>query len=157
VADNLWSVSRPLHTARHPPALLARVHAPRAVGVPKITNMPTLPRRRLAWVLLLTLVVAALAPGLSRALAFAQGHLAPWSVVCSTPADPSGAPARDAVHLLEHCAWCSLHGDQLAPPPLASALQHPLLRGAVPALFLQAPRRLPVWATAQARAPPAAA
>ncbi len=119
--------------------------------------MPTLLRRRLAWVLLFTLVVAALAPGVSRALALAQGHLAPWSVVCSTPGDPAGAPARDAVHLLEHCAWCSLHGDQLAPPPVASALQHPLLQEAVPALFPQAPRPLPVWATAQARAPPAAA
>ena len=116
--------------------------------------MPTSLRRRLAWVLLFTLVVAALAPGVSRALAFAQGHLAPWAVVCSAPGDAPGAPAHDKLHPLEHCAWCSLHSDQLAPPPVAGVLHLQALRHAVPALFLHAPRPLPAWAAAQARAPP---
>ncbi len=107
--------------------------------------------------MLFTLVVAALAPGVSRALAFAQGSLAPWSVVCSAPAGGSGAAGPQALHLLEHCAWCSLHSDQLAPPPAAAPLHLPALRHQVPALLLQAPRLLPIWATAQARAPPTAA
>ncbi len=108
--------------------------------------------------MLFALVVAALAPGISRALVFAQGSLAPWSVVCSVPADASSVPMHESVHLLEHCAWCSLHADQLAPPPAeASVLPTSALRHAVPALFLHAPRPLPAWATAQARAPPAAA
>ena len=115
-------------------------------------------RRQIAKVMLFALVVAALAPGMARALAFAQGSLAPWSVVCSVPADVSGAPAHEGVHLLEHCAWCSLHADQLAPPPADTrALPTSALRHAVPTLFLHAPRPLPAWATAQARAPPAAA
>lgn len=123
-------------------------------GVSKITDMPTSLRRRLAWVLLFTLVAAALAPGVSRALAITQGHLAPWSVVCSAPTDAPGAPAHDRLHLLAHCAWCSLHSDQLAPPPVAGVPQLPALRHAVPVRFLHAPRPLPAWAAAQARAPP---
>jgi hypothetical protein len=115
-------------------------------------------RRRLAWVLLCALVVAALAPGVARALAFAQGQLAPWSVVCSAPADGTPQGGHDAAHLMEHCAWCGLHADALALPPVASVvLQQPALRHAMPALFLHAPRPLPAWAAAQARAPPAAA
>lgn len=115
-------------------------------------------RRRLAWVLLCALVVAALAPGVARALAFVQGQSAPWSVVCTTPADVPTPSGHDTAHLMEHCAWCSLHADTLALPPAAGlALQHPALRHAVPALFLHAPRPLPAWRAAQARAPPTAA
>lgn len=115
-------------------------------------------RHRLAWVLLCALVVAALAPGVARALAFAQGQLAPWSVVCSAPNDGPSPADHDPAHLMEHCAWCGGHAHTLAPPPVDSVvLQHPALRHGVPALFLHAPRPLPAWAAAQARAPPAAA
>ena len=114
-------------------------------------------RRRLAQVLLCALVVAALAPGVARALAFAQGQFAPWSVVCSAPADASWPAGHDDVHLMEHCAWCGLHADMLAPPPSADmVLRQPALAHAVPALFLQSPQPLAAWAAAQARAPPAA-
>jgi hypothetical protein len=118
--------------------------------------MPSIVRRRLAWVLLCALVVAALAPGVARAIAYAQGQWAPWSVACTAPSDgPAGLDHDGAAHLMEHCAWCSLHGTALAPPPAATAeLAHPALRHAVPALFLHAPRPLPAWAAAQARAPP---
>ncbi|HOB94852.1 MAG TPA: DUF2946 domain-containing protein [Aquabacterium sp.] len=120
--------------------------------------MPLVLRHCLARVLLCALVVAALAPGLARALAFAQGQVAPWSVVCSAPGDTPGTTDHDAAHLMEHCAWCGGHAGTLAPPPVAGAvLQHPALRHAVPALFLHAPRPLPAWAAAQARAPPALA
>ena len=71
----------------HRPAL-TRVQAAGGVdGVSKITAMPSLLRRRIAWVMLIALVVAAMAPGISRALAFAQGQLAPWSVLCSAPGE----------------------------------------------------------------------
>lgn len=127
--------------------------------LPRIAGMLlAIRRRRLAWVLLCALVVAALAPGVARALALAQGQFAPWAVVCTTPGDLSAPGGRDAAHLMERCAWCSLHADTLAPPPAAdTVLRHLALRHAVPALFLHAPRPLTAWATAQARAPPAAA
>ena len=88
------------------------------------------------------------------AWALAQGNLAPWSVVCTSPTDAPMAPADDARHLLEHCAWCHLQHQLLAPPPAAMAMHSPALRDVVPKLFPQAPRPLPTWATAQARAPP---
>lgn len=110
----------------------------------------------MARVMLFILVGAALAPGVSRALALVQGQLAPWSVVCSAP---TGEPADDghaARHQLEHCAWCQLHQAQMAPPA-TMLLPAPALQHAVPPLFLHAPRPLPAWATAQARAPPRSA
>ena len=116
--------------------------------------MPLSRRRLTTWVLLFALVLASVAPAMAKAWAFAQGHLAPWSVVCTSPADAPMAPADDARHLLEHCAWCPLQHQALAPPPAAVALRSPALQDLVPALFLQAPRSLPAWATAQARAPP---
>ncbi len=117
--------------------------------------MPLSRRRLTSWVLLFALVLAAVAPAVSKAMAFAQGQLAPWSVVCTSPSDAPMAPADDAKHLLEHCAWCHLQHQVLAPPPTAGVLLSPALQDVVPALFLRAPRPLPAWATAQARAPPA--
>lgn len=115
----------------------------------------SLSRRRLTtWALLFALVLAAVTPAMAKAWAFAQGNLAPWSVVCTSPTDAPMAPADDARHLLEHCAWCHLQHQLLAPPPAAVAMHSPALRDVVPKLFLQAPRPLPAWAPAQARAPP---
>ena len=126
--------------------------------LPTIIAVPSVLRRlqrRFAWVLLCALVVAALAPGMARALAHLQGQWAPWSVACTAPADGPVGAGHESAHLMEHCAWCSLHATHLAPPPEATAVLHqPALRHAVPALFLHAPRPLPAWAAAQARAPP---
>lgn len=123
--------------------------------------MPHLRRhRRLAtWVTLLALVLATLAPGIARAVAFAQGELAPWGQICSVN-DKQGstndrAPADSAAQLLDHCPFCTLHSDNLDLPPAAPAVADaPQLGHALPRLFLQAPRTLHVWASAQARAPP---
>jgi hypothetical protein len=114
-------------------------------------------RRRIAWVMLITLVMAALLPSLSRAAAFVQGDLAPWSVVCAAPdasADPAAAPA-DAQHLLEHCPLCLLQaGGMGLPPEVQQGLLPVALGHAVPRLFLRAPRPLHSWSSAQPRAPP---
>ncbi len=127
--------------------------------------MPAMPRLRLhrrhiAWVMLITLVMAALVPSLSRAAAFVQGDSAPWSVVCAAPAaagDPARAPA-EARHLLEHCALCLLQADGLGTGPDAQRWVEPTALGhQVPALFLRAPRTLPAWSPTQARAPPGSA
>lgn len=115
----------------------------------------SLSRRRLTtWALLFALVLASVAPAVAKAWVVAQGHLAPWSVVCTSSPDAPMAPADDATHLLEHCVWCHLQHQLLAPPPAAVAMHSPALQEVMPALFLHAPRPLPAWATAQARAPP---
>lgn len=118
-------------------------------------------RQLATWVTLVALVLATLAPGMARALSFAQGELAPWGQVCSVndklTGKDSGTPADPVAHLLDHCPFCSLHSDELATPPAPPALQGvPALAHAVPLLFLQAPRPLHAWATAQPRAPPLA-
>lgn len=114
----------------------------------------------MAWVLLITLVMVALVPSLSRTAAFLQGDVAPWSVVCAAPdpaADPAAVPA-EARHLLEHCPLCVLQAGGLGlPPDLRQGLAPAALGHAVPMLFLRAPRPLPPWSSAQPRAPPRSA
>lgn len=114
-------------------------------------------RRALAWVMLMTLILATLTPGLARALAAMHVDSRPWSVVCSTAGAPrDSAPAgRSDVQSLLHCSYCALQADTLAPPPsTVPSLPAPALSFAVPPLFLRAPQRLHAWSTAQARAPP---
>ena len=120
-------------------------------------------RYRIAWVMLTILAMAALVPSLSRAAALVQGDTAPWSVVCAAPA--AGAAGVDLVaapvearHLLEHCPLCMLQADGLGLPPHVRPLVAPVAPGhSVPWLFLQAPRPLHAWSSAQARAPPGSA
>jgi hypothetical protein len=124
-------------------------------------SLPRRHRQLATWVTLLALVLATLAPGMARALAVAQGDLAPWGQVCSangnSSSQPAQTPADTVAHLLDHCPFCSLHSDtlDLPPSPLTVAEAQPLGH-ALPWLFLQAPRTLHVWASAQARAPPLA-
>ena len=106
--------------------------------------------------MLVTLVMVALVPSLSRAAAFMQGDVAPWSVVCAAP-DPAAAPA-EARHLLEHCPLCVLQAGGLGlPPDLQQGLAPAALGQAMPMLFLRAPRSLQPWSSAQPRAPPRSA
>ena len=123
--------------------------------------MPSSPRshRRAACWLLLAWWLVALAPGVSRAAAFVQGQIAPWSVVCSAmgQADAGGMGdlATTLKQLTEHCPACTLQADGAALPPSdAPAWLPPELGTALPRLFLQAPRPLHAWASAQPRAPP---
>lgn len=119
------------------------------------------PHRRFAtWLTLVALVLATLAPGIARALTFAQGELAPWGQICTTSADGShgsGLATEPTLHLLDHCPFCSLHSDDLGLPPApAASADAPALSHAVPRLFLLSARPLFAWAPAQARAPPLA-
>ena len=110
--------------------------------------------------MLVTLVMVALVPSLSRAATLVQGDTAPWSVVCAAPAagaagvDLAAAPA-EARHLLEHCPLCLLQADGLGLPPNVRPLVAPVALGqAPPRLFLLAAQLLQPWPSAQARAPP---
>ncbi len=123
--------------------------------------MPLLRRHRrfITWLALGVLVLAALAPAVSRALASAQGDAWALAQVCSADAGQrggadGGTPGGTA-HAFEHCPFCALHSDGWGlPPALPAQAEAPALRHALPALFLQAPRPLFAWAAALARAPP---
>ena len=110
--------------------------------------------------LLCAVAMSALAPGIARAMATWSIDGAPWLVVCVSPAaGKSGAPAGDlATDTMASCPYCLLRADLAAPPPAVPAVVLlPLVAQAVPVLFLQAPRPLFAWHSAQPRAPPLAA
>lgn len=114
--------------------------------------------------MLVILVLATLAPGAARALAFAQGGQSPGDQVCSVRTDPRPAlrrlPAGPAVddpagEAHADCPFCLLRGDLLAPPPAALlTLPAAAALASAPRLFLQSPRPLFAWSSAQPRGPP---
>lgn len=119
--------------------------------------------RRFAWLAILATLAMALMPTVSHALAHWRGQ-ASWVEVCTTAGsrlvalDAAGEaqqPATSAAAHLEHCPYCapSFGGVGLPPSPLTLPLPADLATE-VPALFLQAPRTLHAWCSAQPRAPP---
>ena len=114
------------------------------------------------------MLLAALAPAVSRARAWSQGSHVPWMEVCTTlgakrvavgtsvDVQTDEEPQSSRV-MFEHCALCVLANDRMAPPP------SPLLWQAFPqALPLLVPHLLYIpqavlHCTAHSRAPPAQA
>lgn len=114
-------------------------------------------RRRLSlWLTLVALLMGALAPSLSQAMR-TPGGVSTWAEVCSsTPASGQDPAPADAVHLFEHCPYCSLHTPTLGLPPTPLSLALPAeLRHPQPMLFLDAPRGQHNWTVARPRGPPA--
>jgi hypothetical protein len=117
-------------------------------------------RRLTSWIAALAVLLAALAPALSHALASGTG--AHWIEICTTQgsrwiqAGEDGTERTPAsAHLLEHCPYCTLHAPALGLPPVPVLVHLPLqLDHAVPLAFLSAPRTLHAWVSAQPRAPP---
>lgn len=119
-------------------------------------------RAVVAWIACFAVLLSLLAPTIAQALR--REAPAGWMEVCTAmgprlvAADGTASgstPELPAKHLLQHCAYCSLHVTVLGMPP--SPLSVPALSplgDAVPELMLVAPRTLFAWATAQPRAPP---
>lgn len=128
-------------------------------------GMSLFTRRFAAWLACFAILLAAMAPSISRTLAAASHAGAGWAEVCSdagaklvklsgghAPASPS--PADPGLHA-EHCPFCSTHAGTLAlPPGLTPVLPLALGSPVLPSLYYQAPRPLFIWAAAQSRAPP---
>jgi hypothetical protein len=130
-------------------------------------NMTSSLRRVAAWIACLAILMAALAPTLSHALAAARGSSDTWMEICSAssikfikvavsdnPGEP--APAKPAMQM-DHCPFCLTHAGALGMPPPIATFAVPLIvhLPTFPALFYQSPRPLFLWAAAQSRAPPA--
>lgn len=116
-------------------------------------------RRFAAWIAALAVLMAALAPALSHAMASGQG--ADWIEICSAQGtkwlpgegDDSGAPTT--IHAFEHCPYCSVHAQTGDLPPVVPTVTPVAgLREVAPRAFLAAPRTLHAWVSAQPRAPP---
>jgi hypothetical protein len=116
----------------------------------------------ITWVASLAILLSALAPTVSRWLATSRAAFLPSMEVCVTREGlpsilvfkqaPDDSPGKMK---MDHCPLCVLHADHLGLPPASLTMAHMVFpKGTVPALFLNAPTPLHVWATAQARAPP---
>jgi hypothetical protein len=122
-------------------------------------------RRVAAWIAILAVVVAALAPTVSRA-PDGDRTLA-WAEICTeigtrwvavTPGTDHRAPqpGSDGTLSIDPCAYCVLqhHAPCLLPARATPAAAAVLQGTERPPEFLRAPRSLPAWASAQPRGPP---
>ena len=129
--------------------------------------MNTMTRRWAAWAACIAILMAALAPSVSHALARARGVDIAWMEVCSTTglkvvqaasADgESGAPSSsDGKMQAAQCPFCSTHAAVFLLPP--SAVRPFPLAGntrLLPSLFYQSPAPQFIWSSASSRGPPA--
>ena len=130
-------------------------------------GMTSFTRRCAAWIACFAILLAALAPSISQAVANAkQESGSGWAEICSVAGirfvqvDDDGAAdgkGGGKAMQMEHCAFCSTHAGSVGLPPTSPVLPLPVASGTVifPALYYQSPSPLFIWSTAQSRAPPA--
>jgi len=123
--------------------------------------------RRWAWLVSLTILLAAMLPSLSHAMLVRQG--ATFAEICSATGaklvviDAAGDvdTSRDSSSLMNssmNCPYCAIHHGAPDLPPAALSWTPPdALTFERPRLFLAAPRPLFAWAPSLARGPPAVA
>ena len=129
-------------------------------------GMTLFTRRFAAWIACFALLLAALAPSISQAVANAkQESGSGWAEICSVAgirfvqvdagATDDGKSAGKAMQM-EHCAFCSTHAGSVGLPP-SPIMPLPVASSTAifPALYYQSPAQLFIWSTAQSRAPPA--
>jgi len=117
-----------------------------------------------AWIAALAVLLAAVAPTVSRAVA--SDSLTAWSEVCTengarwvdteTGGQRSASlPAGDSSGW-DHCAYCVLqhHAADLPPAPQVPALQPPTPFAHYLVAFAHSPRTLFAWSQARPRGPP---
>lgn len=114
-----------------------------------------------AWLIMLAMLWAMVAPSIAQATAATRGDIlipmctvsgATLVALSDNPGEPGKQPAPAAP---DHCKLCSMHSDSGAPPPVAPPMLFGVGAGArYPFLFFQSSSQLAVWSPAQSRAPP---
>ena len=131
-------------------------------------GMTLFTRRFAAWIACFAILLAALAPSISQAVASAkQESGSGWAEICSVAgvrfvqlvqAGDGAADEKsgDKVMQMEHCAFCSTHAGSVGLPPTSPVLPLLVASGTAifPSLYYQSPAPLFIWSTAQSRAPP---
>ncbi|MES2935412.1 MAG: DUF2946 domain-containing protein [Pseudomonadota bacterium] len=130
-------------------------------------------RQIAAWIACFAILLAALAPSISHAMAAATGTNNSWVEICSIdgikqikageskvsslPDSKSSLPTEKDM-ASAHCPFCQTHASAFVLPPTAAVIL-PAINGSnsFPALFYQSPSPLFIWAIAQSRAPPSLA
>jgi hypothetical protein len=129
-------------------------------------GMTLFTRRFAAWIACFAILLAALAPSISQAVANAkQESGSGWAEICSVAGirfvqvDAGAVDEKSAgkAMQMEHCAFCSTHAGSVGLPPASPVLPLLVASGTAifPALYYQSPAPLFIWSTAQSRAPPA--
>ncbi|MDQ8022011.1 MAG: DUF2946 family protein [Moraxellaceae bacterium] len=127
-------------------------------------------QRLVARLALLAVLLAALAPTVSRAL-ISAGLDDNWVEICADGGSrwlkTEAASATDALHspshtdhtlAFEHCPFCTSQAHHPGlPPSAAPALRVQTGTPPLPPLFLHAPQPLHAWASVRSRAPPLSA
>ncbi|MCL6484057.1 MAG: DUF2946 domain-containing protein [Janthinobacterium lividum] len=130
-------------------------------------GMTSFTRRCAAWIACFAILLAALAPSISHAVANAkQQSGSGWAEICSVAGirfvqlvqvDDGAADGKTGgkAMQMEHCAFCSTHAGSIGLPP-SPVLPLLVASGTAifPALYYQSPSPLFIWSTAQSRAPP---
>jgi len=118
------------------------------------------------WIACLAILMAALAPTLSRALTVARGDTVPSMEICSVaggltmvPLKFNGqapdAPQKSTMSMGD-CPCCSMHVAALNVTPMTLApASGALITGLLPVLFYQSITPLFAWTPVQPRGPPA--
>ncbi|MFC7517617.1 DUF2946 domain-containing protein [Herbaspirillum sp. GCM10030257] len=118
-----------------------------------------------AWVACFAILLVALAPSVSHALAAKRVSATEWIEICTLTgakqvkqiASENAKPFSPAKHdqHSEDCPFCRIQGDSFGPPPTGAAgiVAAESMRSS-PSLFYEGPRSLFMWAPAQSRAPP---
>ncbi len=130
-------------------------------------------RRWQIWIAVFAVLLNALAPSISHAVAAARGQGPAWEI-CRADGSRYGAPASAAFAAYaaaeqpdappsaykagEHCAYCLPHaGDFALAPAMAPAAAAFGRQPPHPFLFYRSPRPLAAWSAARPRGPPALA
>ena len=118
------------------------------------------------WIACLAILMAALAPTLSRAFTVASGQAVPSFEICSVAGGMNMLPVKLSTDTpdpakggmrMGDCPCCSMHAATLdiAPTTLVLASGE-LITGLLPLLFYQSATPLFAWTPVQPRGPPAA-
>ncbi len=118
------------------------------------------------WIACLAILMAALAPTLSRAFTVASGKAVPSFEICSVAGGMNMLPATLSKQApdpskggmrMGDCPCCSMHAATLDIIPTTLVLASgELITGLLPLLFYQSPPPLFAWTPVQPRGPPAA-
>jgi len=119
------------------------------------------------WIAAFAVLLAALAPSISHAIAAAKGTPGAWTEICTgtglkrvqldgKDASPHAPGKGDKSFHFDDCPFCLGHAVSLGlPPAVPPTLQSAAGPHFLPPLFYLAPRPLFAWIAAQPRAPPA--
>ena len=110
------------------------------------------------WIACFAILMNALAPSISHAVAYANGEPSAWDICRADNKAPlkPGTPGAPAKMSMTDCDYCVSHAGSFGlPPSFDSSLGHFGAQPSHPFLFYRSPAPLAAWSAARPRGPPA--